>query len=938
MGVLLLAQACEGCGTGGGDDAGGTGRVDAAVTSLDAAVRDDAGGQEDGSVTQADAAVAGDAAVTTRDAAILADASTGTDAGGISDDAGRSDGGTQVHDAGSADAARGMDAGETDSGVPAGDAGPLFLPLPAETVTITGRVVDDAVAGATVVCVSVPGGTAAGGTATTGASGEFAISAALNSAVIVAAGGGSFTGLDGTEHDQGSVSADALSAGPFAAHTLTALALVSSADEILNVTPWSTIGGVRDAVMLGYSGAMVAAGGGNFFSAGPGLLGADLLGGTGVVDAITLGSIIDAAAAGGVDPPATTEVTSTSFHTSQLLAEFGVAPITDLTAPLSIDPFDLTDATQATDIQSNPASPRVKLGLLNAALAQAALTLGVSHPLDLVDALKLDFMDGVLDGKVGSVPIPLPNNITLPPNLTTTILAQAARDFLTGGYNTSGLGIADFTEMIAALEREDFVSADISPPVVGGPLLEAPTSGCVNIGFTLRQPGNRRVDVLVEFDEGNGFQRATQANAEPGATAMGAGIHGVRRLATGFTPAEHVFLWNATNDITATDVVTVNIRITAFLEGRASPSVATGSLQFDPALPACPTAFGQLISLGGSFADVRAGDFNGDGKLDVAVADSALSKLRVFLGHGSGQFTASELTAQLGPVALDVGDVNHDGVDDVAVASLGLNGKVQLFLGGADGLTPGGVADTCQGTSDVALGDLDGDLHRDVAVTCSTANQVALFRGDGSGAVSLALRVPTLAAPSSIAAGDFNNDGAAEFVVAHDDANTVLFLTVPSSQVVKQEALSNNAHNRVEVFDLDQDGRPELLLTDYAPSSGNGSVLDIQRYNRDLTLDWGITRTLTEDAPLVTAGDFTGDDYTDYLLVGFQSSDLEVGIGDPATPLIFSLSTQSSPVDRCAGIVAADFNSDGMLDLVCAQVNGYLLSAQGFGGGVFAWE
>jgi hypothetical protein len=76
------------------------------------------------------------------------------------------------------------------------------------------------------------------------------------------------------------------------------------------------------------------------------------------------------------------------------------------------------------------------------------------------------------------------------------------------------------------------------------------------------------------------------------------------------------------------------------------------------------------FGVGSAPRSVAVGDFNGDGKLDLAVANYGYSNVSVLLGNGDGSFRiATNIGVGSGPTSVAVGDFNGDGVQDLAVAN-----------------------------------------------------------------------------------------------------------------------------------------------------------------------------------------------------------------------------------------------------------------------------
>ena len=192
--------------------------------------------------------------------------------------------------------------------------------------------------------------------------------------------------------------------------------------------------------------------------------------------------------------------------------------------------------------------------------------------------------------------------------------------------------------------------------------------------------------------------------------------------------------------------------------------------------------FSTFPSGGSGPMDAVSADFNGDGKADLVVVNNSDSTMTTFLGNGAGGFTLhATLTTASGlssPRAVVEGDFNKDGKRDVAVANYD-NNNVEVFFGdGAGGFSShvvfnsGGVGVT--GLTALAAGDFNADGKLDLAAANYNSGTVGILLGNGSGGFASAATFASGGAnPRSIAAGDFNADGKLDLAVTNTDNNTV---------------------------------------------------------------------------------------------------------------------------------------------------------------------
>src|SRR6266496_1102705 len=167
-------------------------------------------------------------------------------------------------------------------------------------------------------------------------------------------------------------------------------------------------------------------------------------------------------------------------------------------------------------------------------------------------------------------------------------------------------------------------------------------------------------------------------------------------------------------------------------------------------------------------------DFNGDGHDDLAVANygnATSTSIAVLLGNGNGTFQAPvALTTGRFPLWVAVGDLNGDGRQDLAVANFSADvASVSVLLGNGDGTSAPAVVYTADFNAlTVAVGDLNGDGVLDLAVANwnqNAGNTVSVLVGNGDGTFQPKQDIVVGRGVAGAVFGDFNGDGAPDLVV-----------------------------------------------------------------------------------------------------------------------------------------------------------------------------
>ncbi len=354
-------------------------------------------------------------------------------------------------------------------------------------------------------------------------------------------------------------------------------------------------------------------------------------------------------------------------------------------------------------------------------------------------------------------------------------------------------------------------------------------------------------------------------------------------------------------------------------------------------------------------------DFNGDGKADFAAIGAAGTALAIYIGNGDGTFqgpTNYTVNGHGAPQAIRVRDFNGDGKVDLAVLQGAydcVDGSVDIFLGNGDGTFQQSiVSSTNYDPHSFAVADFNGDGKLDIAVTDSSIcwggyplnGEIAVLLGNGDGTF-----VPVSSGPQStgygfVVAGDFNGDGIPDlaafggsnmpgvsvFLGNGDGTFQTPATTFPTAYgPVDIEAADLNGDGKLDLAVVNACGTPCDLITDSAPS------VSVLLGNGDGTFHSQAQYTVGYDPTSVAIGDFNGDGIVDLAVgtgcggdprcedYGVDALSILLGNGDG------TFQPQVTPFMGINGNVnaigAGDLNGDGLLDLV-RGANGIAVSLE----------
>jgi len=276
---------------------------------------------------------------------------------------------------------------------------------------------------------------------------------------------------------------------------------------------------------------------------------------------------------------------------------------------------------------------------------------------------------------------------------------------------------------------------------------------------------------------------------------------------------------------------------------------------------------GRDLRAGRSPTSIVAKDMDGDGTVDLAVANSQSNDITVYFGQAGNLLFPNSIRIPVGerPVSLDSADFNGDDLPDIAVASFD-SGVVTILLneGGRHFRESEGIA-VGQWISGVVTEDFNRDGIFDIAATDSGEDRVHVLLGNGSGEFTVNDEIAVGDGPEGLAAGDFDLDGRVDLAVIHFLGDTV-------------EILYGNGLGRFHVGNTIPVGR--------GPTS-------------------------------IKTGYFNDDDRLDLIVANTNSSTVSVLLGTHDGGFIESQAVAAGRGVRSAGF--ADFDADGTMDIASAN-------------------
>lgn len=273
--------------------------------------------------------------------------------------------------------------------------------------------------------------------------------------------------------------------------------------------------------------------------------------------------------------------------------------------------------------------------------------------------------------------------------------------------------------------------------------------------------------------------------------------------------------------------------------------------------------------------EIATGDFNGDGKLDIATANAAVATVSVLLNNGAGSFpTLSNYTTGTAPEGISVGDFNNDGKPDIVTANFTTN-NISVLMNTGTG-TFAAKVDYTTGSNPfgVVTGDFNGDNVTDIAVTNKASNSISIFLNNGNGTFAAKVDYTAGTVPQRIAAADFNGDGNIDLVTGNTTSNDIsVFLNTGTGGIfaTKVDYTTDNFPIGIAAGDINNDGKPDIVV-----ANANSNTLSTFLNNGNGTFAARSTFSTNATPQELTLGDYNGDSRLDIAVTNYGNTTLSI--------------------------------------------------------------
>ena len=335
---------------------------------------------------------------------------------------------------------------------------------------------------------------------------------------------------------------------------------------------------------------------------------------------------------------------------------------------------------------------------------------------------------------------------------------------------------------------------------------------------------------------------------------------------------------------------------------------------------------------------VTGSDIDGDGKVDMAVANGTSNTISVFRNTGSNGnisfATKVDFATGASPLGIFMGDLDGDGKPDAVMANYTSNSITIL----KNTSSPGNISFAPKvdylvgdGPYITAIQDLDNDGKPDLVTVNNTSNTISIIKNTGTnGNITFSSRVDytTGINPQNVSLSDLDGDHLPEMAVINaNDNNLSVYRNISAGNTIsfasKIDFSTGSKPYGISSGDLDGDGKAELVTA----NGGSVSILRNLSINGSIAFADKIDFSAGSIPLYVTINDLDGDGKPDLAVANYGSNTVTISknlstIGNISFAAKVSYQMGAGPV----AIALGDFDSDGLTDIAVANANANTIS------------
>ncbi|MBM81845.1 MAG: hypothetical protein CMJ78_14815 [Planctomycetaceae bacterium] len=321
------------------------------------------------------------------------------------------------------------------------------------------------------------------------------------------------------------------------------------------------------------------------------------------------------------------------------------------------------------------------------------------------------------------------------------------------------------------------------------------------------------------------------------------------------------------------------------------------------------------FAAGAGASNVINADFDQNGVLDLATADTAANTVSILFGNGDGTFQAAVVvTVGAAPSDLAAADIDGDNDLDLLVANSGDNTVSVLTNDGAGGLTVASTPATGMQPLSLISADFDGDGDFDIATADFVDSTVSILANNGAGTFAAPTTIAVGTNPQDVTMADIDNNGDTDLVVTNFGTNNVTVLLNSGTGSFTTTPLLTGGTQPIAsaVGDLNGDLNPDIATV----SRATDEVI-VHLGNGDGTFGLPITFAVGDGPSAVHLADIDNDNDLDVLTANVLSNDVSLlrNMGNASFEAALTFPTDLAPTS----LITADYDFDGLLDIVTAN-------------------